>query len=79
MTEPTDAWLEAAGRALCARLGLDPDEKVGHDIDLAPGFSGFVPDVLLYSPQWSRMALMMKHQWHLREAAAEADRLMAER
>ena len=49
----TDDKTEEIARNLCKIRGIDPDERVSHAAD--PGPSGYVCDVMLYSPAWTRL------------------------
>lgn len=62
MNEPvkmTPEHLERAARMVCRMRGLDPDERVGHGVDPSPG-SDYVPDCMVYSPRWARVAREVK-------------------
>lgn len=46
----TKPQIEIAARELCKLRGVDPDKIIGHGAK--PDENGFVPDVMLFSPQW---------------------------
>lgn len=54
MTPLTEKQLEAAAREYCKLVGADPDTRVPHGAK--PDANGYIPAVLLYSPQWQLVA-----------------------
>ena len=67
----TDKQKESAARELCRLRGIDAGQRVGHGADPTP--EGFVPEVLLYSPAWTRALMEIKAQEQI-EAAMKAGR-----
>lgn len=47
-------YIEEVARELCKLRGLDPDKAIPHGAK--PNSSGYVPDILCYSPQWRLVA-----------------------
>ena len=68
----TDNELEIAARKYCEILGLDPDAQVSHGAD--PDANGFVFDILLHSPQWTRIARRIPQHQAMNEAIEFAKR-----
>lgn len=54
---PDETEIERVARRICAELGFDPDERVGHGelavmTDFERSKVSVVHDVLTYSPRW---------------------------
>ena len=62
----SEEQIERAARKLCELRGIDPDALVSHEADPSPG--GFLPDILLYSPAWTRAKREVVNHWLLTEA-----------
>ena len=68
----TEKQIEVAARKFCEMLGLDPDARVGHGVDVEDGYTGLVPAVAIYSPQWTRYAREIKRAAMMQDAIAAA-------
>ena len=50
--------LEVAARHYCEKMGADPDKSIGHGAE--PNEMGYVPAIMMYSPQWRLVAKELK-------------------
>lgn len=66
----TEDQIERAARALCRMRGLDPDEMVGHDAPVGPGW--YQPAVMLSSPRWEFFAHEIRAALQIQQAIKEA-------
>lgn len=69
----TDDQIELAARKYCELACLDPHVLVAHGADPDP--SGFVVDVLLHSPLWTRIARDIKRTARIMDAIEYAKHL----
>ncbi len=53
-----DEALENAARHYCANMGADPDKMIGHGAE--PNEQGYVPAIMMYSPQWQLVVKQLK-------------------
>lgn len=77
MIEFNEARVEEIARNYCRLLDLDPDERVAHGADVAPGC--VAPAILLYSPRWKRVAIEVRERLTWNAAEWEPSQLPAER
>jgi hypothetical protein len=56
----TDEQVERVAREWCRLAGVDPDTLVGHGADADA--RGFVPDVWMHSPRWTRVASAVRER-----------------
>lgn len=53
--KPDPFLREIIAKRWCELMGLNPYETVAHGVDPTPG-SNYMPDVMLYSTRWQRVA-----------------------